>query len=115
VLPTLQRHCLSFLSSINAGISCFAECLKHSAKPEKHSEKALQSVTLDKENSTNCTSAMASLASTFYRTLGKDFAECQLVLGKEKSPSWHQITATESVLSAHRVTIGKGSLFVECH
>jgi hypothetical protein len=34
---------------------------------KKHSTKALSSVALDKEGSINCTSAMASLSSTFYR------------------------------------------------
>jgi hypothetical protein len=66
---------------------CFAECLKHSANPEKLSAKSLSSVVLGKEGSANSTSARASLLSTFYRALGKDFAECQLVLGKEKQPS----------------------------
>jgi hypothetical protein len=57
------------------GIGCFAECLKHSANPEKHSAKALPSVALGKEGSTNSTSAKASLPSTFSRALGTDFAE----------------------------------------
>jgi hypothetical protein len=34
---------------LTTGIERFAECLKHSAKPEKHSTKTLPSVTLDKE------------------------------------------------------------------
>jgi hypothetical protein len=75
------------LSASTTGNSFVSECLKHSAKPGKHSVKALLSVTLGKESSANCTSAMTSLSSTFYRPLGKDFAECQLVLDKEKSPS----------------------------
>ena len=54
----------------------FAECLKHSTKPERHSTNALSSVTLDKESSANCTSTTTSLPSTFYRALDKDFAEC---------------------------------------
>jgi hypothetical protein len=72
------------------GINYFAECLKHSTKPEKHSSKDLSSVTLDKESSANCTSATTSLSSTFYRALDKDFVECQPVLGKEKSTSRRQ-------------------------
>jgi hypothetical protein len=87
--------------------NCFVECLKHSTKPRKYSAKALLSVTLGKEGSTIYTSAIASLSSTFY-------AECHSVLDKEKSLSWRQVTATESVPSAHRVTLGKGSLFAEC-
>jgi hypothetical protein len=57
-------------------IGLFAECLKHSAKAENHSAKALPSVTLGKESSANCTSATTSLPSTFYRALDKDFVEC---------------------------------------
>jgi hypothetical protein len=66
---------------------CFAECLKHSANPKKHSTKYLPSVVLDKEGSANSTSTNASLWSTFYWALDKDFAECQSVLGKEKQSS----------------------------
>ena len=53
--------------------SCFAEC---SGKPRKYLAKSLLSVTLGKEVSKNCRSAMASVPSTF----------CQ-VLDKEKSSS----------------------------
>jgi hypothetical protein len=70
-----------------------------SAYPRKHSANALPSVTLDKERSANCTSATASLPSTFCRALGKDFAECHLVLGKLKSPSRRQVTVTEPLPS----------------
>jgi hypothetical protein len=49
-----------------------------------HSVKALPSVTLGKEHSANISSAKGSLPSTFFRTLGKDFAECQKALDKEK-------------------------------
>jgi hypothetical protein len=41
--------------------------------------KALPSVTLGKESSVNCTSAMTSLPSIFYLALGKDF--CQVSAG----------------------------------
>jgi hypothetical protein len=44
----------------------FAECLKHSAKLEKHSAQALLSIALGKEGSTNSTSAKPSLPSTFF-------------------------------------------------
>jgi hypothetical protein len=93
--------------------SFFAECLKHSVKPGKHSAKALPSVTLGKEVSVNRTSTTTSLPSTFCRTLDKDFAECQSVLGKEKTSSRCQVTATQTVPST-TVTLGKGSLFAEC-
>jgi hypothetical protein len=64
-------------------IELCVECLKHSTNPGKHSAKASPSVTLGKKSSANCTLAMASLSSTFYRALGKDFAECQKVLDKK--------------------------------
>jgi hypothetical protein len=57
--------------SITTGHNSFAECLRHSAKAILHSAKALPSVTLGKERSANCTSATASLPSTFCRALGK--------------------------------------------
>jgi hypothetical protein len=50
-------------------IGRFAECLKHSANPEKHSVKSWPSVAPGKEGSANSTSAKASLPSTFYRAL----------------------------------------------
>jgi hypothetical protein len=78
---------------LTTGISSFAVCLKHTAK-------ALPSVTLGKERSANCTSATASLPSTFCRALGKDFAECHLALSKEKSPSRRQVTVTDPLSSA---------------
>jgi hypothetical protein len=40
--------------------------------------------TLGKEHSAKISSAKGSLPSAFFRTLGKDFAECQKALGKEK-------------------------------
>jgi hypothetical protein len=40
--------------------------------------------TLGKEHSAKISSAKGSLPSVFFRTLGKDFAECQKALGKEK-------------------------------
>jgi hypothetical protein len=65
-------------------------CSKHTAKTILHSAKALPSVTLDKERSANCTSATASLPSTFCRALGK-----------EKSPSRRQVTVTDPLPSAY--------------
>jgi hypothetical protein len=62
---------LAIVLAHTTGISCFDECLKHSAKPVKHSTNALSSVTLGKESSANYTSATTSLPSTFYRALGK--------------------------------------------
>jgi hypothetical protein len=67
--------------SYTTGIVFFGECLRHSVKP-------LSSVTLDKEYSANILS-VKSLAEYFFRTLGKDFAECRKALGKlriEKTP-----------------------------
>jgi hypothetical protein len=39
------------------------------------------------------------LPSTFYQALGKDFVECQSVLGKEKWMSRHWVTETVSLPS----------------
>jgi hypothetical protein len=58
------------------GIGCFAECLKHSTKPEKQSAQALPSVTLGKQGSAISTSTKPSLASTFSQALGTNFTEC---------------------------------------
>ena len=69
------------------------------AKHRKHSANTLPSVTLGKERSANCTSATASLPSTFCRAFGKEFAECHLVLGKEKSTSRRQVTVTDPLPS----------------
>jgi hypothetical protein len=66
-------------SSVTTGIAFFAECLRHSAKAILHSAKALPSVTLGKEFI-----GKGFFAECFFRTLGKDFAECQKALGKEK-------------------------------
>jgi hypothetical protein len=45
------------------------------------------------ESSANSTSATAFLPSTFYRTLDKDFVECQRVLDKEKRLSRCLVTS----------------------
>jgi hypothetical protein len=87
------------MSIYTTGHNSFAECLRHSAKAILHSAKALPSVTLDKERSANCTSSTTSLPSTFCRALGKEFAECHLTLGKEKSPSRRQVTVTDPLPS----------------
>ena len=60
------------------GISSFAECQVHSAKPQKHPAKALPSVALGEAHSANKSSAKTSLPSVFYRTLGENFAECYI-------------------------------------
>ena len=60
------------MASNTTGINSFAECLKHSAKPSKHSAKALPSVTLGKEGSVNSASAKPSLPRAFSRALGKE-------------------------------------------
>ena len=64
------------------GITGFAECQGHSAKPNLHSAKSnLSSAVLGKEHSANKPSAKAFLPSVFCRALGKAFAECP-TLGK---------------------------------
>jgi hypothetical protein len=69
--------------------------------------------TLGKERSANCTSAAVSLPSTFYRALGKEFVECRLTLGKEKSPSRRQVTVTDPLPSVF-LALGKEANFAEC-
>jgi hypothetical protein len=61
------------------GFRIFAECLGHSAKPRKHSAKALPSVTPGKAHSAANIPAKTSLPSAFCRALGKGlvFAERQ--------------------------------------
>ena len=60
------------------GLSEFAECQGHSAKPNLHSAKALPSAALGKEHSAKKESAKTSLPSVFCRALGKAaFAECR--------------------------------------
>jgi hypothetical protein len=72
------------------------------------------------KSSANCTSAMTSLSSTFYRSLDKDFAECYQVLGKENLPSRRLVMVTEplpsvlvdtrqrvSLCRAYKVTLDK--------
>jgi hypothetical protein len=58
------------------GNDYFAECRKHSAKPKKHSAKALPSVALGKGDTAQEKMAKGTLPSAFCRALGKDFAEC---------------------------------------
>jgi hypothetical protein len=62
------------------GIAFFVECLKHSAKAILHSAKPLPSVTLGK-----FFIGKEFFAEYFFRTLGKDFVECQKALGKENT------------------------------
>jgi hypothetical protein len=96
------------------GIGCFAEYLKHSAKPEKHSAQALPSVALGKKVSANSTSAKASLPSTFSRALGTDFVECQTVLGKEKPSSRCRGDRDSVFAECLRWHSAKKLLFAEC-
>jgi hypothetical protein len=105
--PTIINTTLKMGTS-TTGHSSFVECLRHSANPRKHSANTLPSVTLGKERSANCTSATASLPSTFCRALGKEFAECHLVLGKEKSPSRRQVTVTDPLPSVFFGTRQRG-------
>jgi hypothetical protein len=93
---------------VTTGHSSFAVCLRHSAKAILHSAKALPSVTLGKERSANYTSAAVSLPSTFCRALGKEFAECHLTLGKEKTPSRRQVTVTDPLPSVFFGTRQRG-------
>ena len=75
----------------------FAECLRHSAKPEIHSVKALPSAALGKEQSAKNPSAKVSLSSATYRALGKAFAECHISTRQKKTD------------------VNSDGLFAECH
>jgi hypothetical protein len=95
---------------------CFFSCARQSphyrtqllCQPRKHLANTLPSVTLGKERSANCTSATTSLPSTLCRALGKEFAECHLVLGKEKSSSRRQVTVTDPLPSVFFGTRQRG-------
>jgi hypothetical protein len=71
----------------------------------------LPSVTLGKEHSANISSAKGSFAEYFFRTLGKDFAECQKALGEEKH-SANISSAQGSFAEYFFRTLGKD--FAEC-
>ena len=72
---------LSLYSTYTTGLSGFAECQGHSAKPNLHSAKVLPNAALGKDHSAKNGSAKASLPSVFCWALDKAFAEC-LTLGK---------------------------------
>ena len=76
------------LECLTMGISGFAECQGHSAKPNLHSAKALPSAALGECHSAKNGPAKASLPSVFCWTLGKAFAECPTLgkVGTEKNP-----------------------------
>jgi hypothetical protein len=65
-------------------------------------------------------SAMASLSSTFYRALDKDFAECHSVLGKEKwcLPSVYLCREPANAVVTERRTLPSAALgkdfYAEC-
>jgi hypothetical protein len=68
------------VTSSTTGITLFAECLRHSTKAILHSAKPLPSVTLGKYFI-----GKEFFAEYFFRTLGKDFVECQKTLEKKHS------------------------------
>jgi hypothetical protein len=72
-------------TTYTTGFRSFAECLRHSAKPWKHSAKALPGVTPGKGHSVVIIPAKTSLPSAFYRALGKGFAQCQIRHSAKKS------------------------------
>jgi hypothetical protein len=76
---------------VTTGIAFFAECLRHSAKAILHSAKPLPRVTLGKAFAESNTRQRTPgkyfigkwfFVEYFFRTLDKDFAECQKALGK---------------------------------
>jgi hypothetical protein len=53
----------------------FVECLKHSAKPLKHSVNVLPSIALDKESSAYRLCRVSEALGKTFKTLGKRFTE----------------------------------------
>jgi hypothetical protein len=91
-LTTANQWTSPFLATstntYTTGLSCFAECFKHSIKPSrKHSSNYLSSVTLSNEVSTT-----VHRQRPLCRVL---FVGCHLVLSKEKSSSQRQVTMIE--------------------
>jgi hypothetical protein len=78
----------------------------------KHS---LPSVALCKEGLAYSASAKPSLRVLFLGHSTKRFAECQRALGKEKQPLRRRVAETESLPSVCQTTLGKESIFAECH
>jgi hypothetical protein len=112
------------------GFRTFAECLGHSAKPRKHSAKALPSVTLGKGHLVANIPAKTSLPRAFCRALDKGFAECQCRHSAKKSSRDGVWVVTASLPSAREMALGKDwalcrapsgwhsvktRLFAECH
>ena len=84
------------MALVTTGFNFFAQCLRHSAKADIHSTKALSSVTLGKGHSVNSLSAKTSLPSALYWALGKGFAECQSDTRQRKVA----VTASANVTAA---------------
>ena len=93
-MPTYDTAAMVLITTADA---FFAECWGHSAKPAKHSAKALPSAALGKEQSAKNPSAKVSLPSATYRALSKAFAECHISTQQKKS------------------NINSDGLFAECH
>jgi hypothetical protein len=81
------------------GIDLFADCLKHSAKPEKHSAQALSSVALGKEGSANSTSAKSSLSSTFFGHLAQTLPSARQYSANKSRCHGAGVTETASLPS----------------
>jgi hypothetical protein len=89
--------CLIMIVTMGEALS--AECLTHSAKQHKHLANPLPSVALGKEETIKKGSAKVSLPSVFCQALGKDFAECLILLSAKKI----DVTAEETVTDVCRV------------
>ena len=76
---TRQICCIHSLiiTSVTTGFRRFARCRMHPAKATLHLAKLLPGATLGKEPSAKNQSANIFLPGAFYRTPGKDFAECK--------------------------------------
>jgi hypothetical protein len=82
MLPDITINLNGFLHSyvlVSHFLVRIINLIMYATLPESRS---LPSVTLGKEHSANISSAKGYLPSSFFRTLGKNFAECQKALGK---------------------------------
>jgi hypothetical protein len=100
--------------SLTTRIGCFAKCLKHSAKPEKHSTKSLPSVALSKKGSTNSTSAKASLMSTFLGHSVQTLPSARWYSAKKSGRHGAGVTEVASLPSVLGDTRQRSYLFAEC-
>jgi hypothetical protein len=90
LLLSLDRLIDSWIHAPTTGIDLFAECLKHSVKPGKHSAKKAQQTV--HRQSLLCRVLFLGHSANL-------FAECQRALGKEKRPLRHREMETAALPS----------------